>query len=675
MPSLLLPIMTCLFLVFTGILIGYVLWFRDRTEEEMLAQNLNKENSQLSSELSTFQLRNAELDEHLSKQKGKLQILQELCDDLVSGRETSNQEKMELQAELRSSRQLLDESREQLNLENRRRSEIEDVVHSLKQNHLESVGVLESTWREKHASAESYSSQRELEIERLTAEQARTADKLHQAESRIAELKSEIENQRELLSTASHNATGLEKEYVSLESSMRSQLELLNESRGQAAAALSAKELAEESLNGMRTQLTTQQDRVQKLEKLLGESEGIKEKCLSLNHALENNKQRLVEISAERNNAMQAEKSAIEIIAGLRTQNESYTFSVAKLNEERDDLSKKLKETTAELQQTQTAINEMTQKISGLRTQTENQERTIQGLREKESQFAQERSRLEESIRLAETQFTQERVTFEETLRLAETEKLQFTELQTSWTQSEEAMSARIRQLQKTIDETEANLVNNEKELSQAEQRVLDLEQHYEQLESVSAEYQVRMEHLVNQRDSALTENKSLLEDLERMRMHSKSNEETIRNLRRERGQVLLRGRQMFVESPVMMQAPRIYDPEPVATEANTTEETESGKMNAEYGGSVRLDAVRGVVYTEAPDVVDDLKLISGIAHVLERRLNEYGIYTYKQVMEWNQTAIDEFSQLLTFRDRIERDDWQGQARHLYKHKYQKKAA
>ena len=108
MPSLLLPIMTCLFLVFTGILIGYVLWFRDRTEEEMLAQNLNKENSQLSSELSTFQLRNAELDEHLSKQKGKLQILQELCDDLVSGRETSNQEKMELQAELRSSRQLLD---------------------------------------------------------------------------------------------------------------------------------------------------------------------------------------------------------------------------------------------------------------------------------------------------------------------------------------------------------------------------------------------------------------------------------------------------------------------------------------------------------------------------------------------------------------------------------------
>ena len=93
MPSLLLPIMTGLFLVFTGILLGYFLWFRDRTEEELLQQNLNQENNRLSSEMSTLQLRNTELDDQLNKQNGKLQILQELCDDLVSGRETNNQQR------------------------------------------------------------------------------------------------------------------------------------------------------------------------------------------------------------------------------------------------------------------------------------------------------------------------------------------------------------------------------------------------------------------------------------------------------------------------------------------------------------------------------------------------------------------------------------------------------
>ena len=64
----------------------------------------------------------------------------------------------------------------------------------------------------------------------------------------------------------------------------------------------------------------------------------------------------------------------------------------------------------------------------------------------------------------------------------------------------------------------------------------------------------------------------------------------------------------------------------------------------------------------------------SGIAEVLEARLNDYGIYTFKQIMEWDADAIEEFSRLLAFKDRIERDEWINQARFFYNQKQKKRS-
>ncbi len=147
MPGFLLPFLTGLFLVFAGILIGYFLWFRDRTEDEKLQQSLTSENNRLAIELSSMQQRTTELEDHSSRQHGKLQILQELCDDLVSGREESHQQQLGISAELRVSRELLDESREKLNEEHVRRAEMEDRLYELQQRHLETVGSLEGLWR------------------------------------------------------------------------------------------------------------------------------------------------------------------------------------------------------------------------------------------------------------------------------------------------------------------------------------------------------------------------------------------------------------------------------------------------------------------------------------------------------------------------------------------------
>ena len=66
----------------------------------------------------------------------------------------------------------------------------------------------------------------------------------------------------------------------------------------------------------------------------------------------------------------------------------------------------------------------------------------------------------------------------------------------------------------------------------------------------------------------------------------------------------------------------------------------------------------------------DDLKLISGIGPVIERKLNAIGIYTFKQISEFTPYAIEQVTAAIKFfPDRIGRDNWIGQAAALMRHR------
>ena len=149
---------------------------------------------------------------------------------------------------------------------------------------------------------------------------------------------------------------------------------------------------------------------------------------------------------------------------------------------------------------------------------------------------------------------------------------------------------------------------------------------------------------------------------LQGLQTRLKASEDTIRNLRKERAAVLSRhaNRRSMVEPESNVIS---------FTEAMAIRAKKELDYDAEYGGPVRNHATRGVIYTEPPKEFDDLKRISGIAEVLEARLNDYGVYTFKQIMEWTSEAVEEFSHLLSFRDRISRDDWIGQATAFYREK------
>ena len=65
----------------------------------------------------------------------------------------------------------------------------------------------------------------------------------------------------------------------------------------------------------------------------------------------------------------------------------------------------------------------------------------------------------------------------------------------------------------------------------------------------------------------------------------------------------------------------------------------------------------------------DDLKVISGIGPVIEKSLNEQGIYFYQQIADFNEGNTTWVDNHMAFPGRIHREDWIGQDKILAKHK------
>jgi predicted flap endonuclease-1-like 5' DNA nuclease len=59
----------------------------------------------------------------------------------------------------------------------------------------------------------------------------------------------------------------------------------------------------------------------------------------------------------------------------------------------------------------------------------------------------------------------------------------------------------------------------------------------------------------------------------------------------------------------------------------------------------------------------DNLQLIKGIGPSIEKKLHKVGIFTFKQISNFNSKDIAKISEMIpTIQGRIERDDWVGEA-------------
>jgi len=106
--------------------------------------------------------------------------------------------------------------------------------------------------------------------------------------------------------------------------------------------------------------------------------------------------------------------------------------------------------------------------------------------------------------------------------------------------------------------------------------------------------------------------------------------------------------------------------PKATAAKAPAKKAAPKKTLAAKSVATAKTDAAAPLFAAPSGDK-DDLKLISGVGPVLERKLNELGITQFAQVAKFTKKDIVMVDDRLSFKGRIERDDWKAQAKALAK--------
>lgn len=122
-------------------------------------------------------------------------------------------------------------------------------------------------------------------------------------------------------------------------------------------------------------------------------------------------------------------------------------------------------------------------------------------------------------------------------------------------------------------------------------------------------------------------------------------------------------------EDPTAEVIPSDADQEAVAEDAASEDESSNDESEAEKTesetDSTSLEDVTFEVLSAPKGSADDLKKISGVGPVLEKKLNSLGIYHYHQIKSFSDEDIAKVDGVLKFKGRIQRDDWITQAAQL----------
>ncbi|QDL93273.1 hypothetical protein FDP22_16680 [Paroceanicella profunda] len=105
------------------------------------------------------------------------------------------------------------------------------------------------------------------------------------------------------------------------------------------------------------------------------------------------------------------------------------------------------------------------------------------------------------------------------------------------------------------------------------------------------------------------------------------------------------------------------------ASEAMGERAQKSAGVAADYADEMVKMAKPSNLFSKAPAMFDDLKMIRGVGPKLERELNQMGIYSFDQISKFteaNLAWVD--ANLSAFKGRPFRDNWIEQAMSLMKH-------
>jgi len=143
--------------------------------------------------------------------------------------------------------------------------------------------------------------------------------------------------------------------------------------------------------------------------------------------------------------------------------------------------------------------------------------------------------------------------------------------------------------------------------------------------------------------------------DLESEAAAPKADDETDEATRLRWRNRYLEGRVKYLEEELLRQAPAL-----AAADTTVTVRVagQGVAANAEKSQPPALAEPKG-------GRADDLKIIGGIGPKLEKKLNELGIWHFDQIAAWTPDEIEWVNQAISFRGRIERENWVSQAAQL----------
>ena len=117
---------------------------------------------------------------------------------------------------------------------------------------------------------------------------------------------------------------------------------------------------------------------------------------------------------------------------------------------------------------------------------------------------------------------------------------------------------------------------------------------------------------------------------------------------------------------PLMIadQSDRSHDDEPAGQGATGRALAIAAAIGADESAASQGTPMARPVALAAPrnGVPDDLQRIRGIGSRIEQRLNALGIFHFGQIAAWTPAEMRWVAQQLAFPDRLDRDDWIGQA-------------
>lgn len=103
----------------------------------------------------------------------------------------------------------------------------------------------------------------------------------------------------------------------------------------------------------------------------------------------------------------------------------------------------------------------------------------------------------------------------------------------------------------------------------------------------------------------------------------------------------------------------------PSGKKAAAPKKASSKKAEAKTEAAPKADAKKAAETEAKADFKDDIKQIGGVGPALEKKLADLGVTSLTQIAEWTADDIARIDEELSFKGRIERDDWVGQAKAL----------